>query len=393
MTLEIRRRYNFDEWELIAEYDGEEFTGDEDFLDAFRSLEGEDEEEVIEEFDGPNLIAAPVEAEEKGDSPLAQEIAESAVDALSQIREKDGVGSGTAGAGQATYGGAGDPDDEEDEEREKSDGHISGPFTNGVSIRLEEDEVYCEDSGEVYEIEDDLDDWQCPGCGEDLSDLTKSGPDFGEMDEALMKLYQNVVWWKVEEDDPDLSKAPGVWRGEEDVPEFVKRFIDEAINEDAFWQGDFEDLPQGARIRMQDVFQDTMTQDEGWSVSDLVDELQDEFAGLTKDHALKIARTETAAIANKAREEAYEQRPDTEEYEFYWTGPEDHRTTPICSWLKSQTHPKHGGSPVSGMDELRELFERAAKVHDDFDGMTEERFDEYVPHHQCRHTFVREVYL
>jgi len=55
--LEIRRRYNTNDWETIAYYEDGEFRGDSDFVEAFKSLEGAPEDTILEEFDGPNTLA------------------------------------------------------------------------------------------------------------------------------------------------------------------------------------------------------------------------------------------------------------------------------------------------------------------------------------------------
>jgi len=57
LTVKIKRRYNFDEWELIATYEDGTFSGDEDFLKSFNWLEGASEAEILDEFNGPNLLA------------------------------------------------------------------------------------------------------------------------------------------------------------------------------------------------------------------------------------------------------------------------------------------------------------------------------------------------
>lgn len=317
MTLKIKRRYNFDDWELIAEHRDGQFEGDEDFLEHFAWLEGEDEETIMNELDGPNLIA--VRPEET---------------------EKEGMTSGTAGAGQATYGGAGD-DEEEDEG----------------------------DTAEKIFKETDA--------------------SFEEIDEAFFRMHKNVVQWQPEEGE-SLEKAPMMWRGGESMPEFVKEYIRKALDAGAFWQGDFASLPADARRKLKDVFERSMTQPQGWSLSSLVENIQEEFPTVDTNDAEEIARNESAAIANKARKEAYEASEDAgEEFEYYWSGPADHRTTPLCEKMKELTNPNYGGTPRP-MGELKQLLMREAK---NFEGGTPDRIDDLVPHYQCRHTFTREVYL
>lgn len=225
----------------------------------------------------------------------------------------------------------------------------------------------------------------------------KAEPTFEEIDDEFMKVYENAVWWGLGEEDPDLSKAPRMWRGSEHVPEFVKNLIEEALERGALWTGQYENIPSSVMDKLEEVFREKMTQPQGWSLGSLTEALQDEF-GVSEDYAEVVVRNETAALANKGRELAYEQQEGSEDYEFYWSGPADHRTTPICEYAKEQTHPRHGGEPVS-LDELRRILKDAMNpsinphLDGEFAGATPERLDDWVPHHQCRHSFVRKSRL
>lgn len=55
--LEIKRRYDGNNWETIAHYEDGEFRGDTDCVESFDWLEGHDEEQILEEIDGPDLLA------------------------------------------------------------------------------------------------------------------------------------------------------------------------------------------------------------------------------------------------------------------------------------------------------------------------------------------------
>lgn len=81
------------------------------------------------------------------------------------------------------------PDDLEDEtpdtQSKADDGHVLGPATNGVSYRLEDDEIYCESTAEVFR-ESDAEGSTCPCCGE-TADLSKSFADAdGDGDEKAL---------------------------------------------------------------------------------------------------------------------------------------------------------------------------------------------------------------
>lgn len=637
MTIQVKRRYNFDEWEPIAEYRDGEFEGDDDFLDAFGHLEGRDGEAILERFDGPNLLAMRPESDESGseddgggDEPLADEIAESAAKSLSEK-----LGSGAAGTGSATYGGAGDDESLPEQcrscgENDRMEGSmvceecaedgvekewVSDPtpeapnrWTNtetgeyryqegkpGSGGGLGEDETeggdrdfaltsqeedeletltechgergrghedciklsdnfehigggddraaYKNDSGHILKVAKgkemglpgphgtevnkraveswnrvkgtDAEEYVLPvvesaednswivqneatfdvseeeadevrskikeagftpldssaknfartpegdvvfaDLGDGIVESNKSksenpysfveenggvskereyvnnvheAPDdavvrtdeddnlyyekslpawevlerrrqqsleksegFERIDDELMKFYTHVVWWGLEEQEEgtlDLSKAPEMWQSSEEVPEFVEEYIREAIQDDAFWQGRFDELPAGAGQHVQSMFEEKMTQPQGWSLGSVIDDLEETYSNVDKDYLLMLTRNEVAAVANKAREEAYEDaEKEGETFEYYWSGPEDFRTTDVCSELKEETHPRFDGSPRP-LGELKELMEDIAQKHPE--GKTQ-RLDEWVPHFQCRHTFVRKVYL
>lgn len=55
--LEIRRRYDGNNWETIAYYEDGQFRGDQDFVQAFAYLEGAPVEDILQQFDAPNTLA------------------------------------------------------------------------------------------------------------------------------------------------------------------------------------------------------------------------------------------------------------------------------------------------------------------------------------------------
>jgi len=104
--------------------------------------------------------------------------------------------------------------------------------------------------------------------------------------------------------------------------------------------------------------------------------------GLSQQDAEAIARTETQALVNKAREEGYREEFDLEQERFDWVGPTDDRTTDACEWIKSQI-PEEGVR----LETLKELVQEAPE-HDDMITTTPR---EWTPHIQCRHTYTRQV--
>lgn len=210
---------------------------------------------------------------------------------------------------------------------------------------------------------------------------------FVEVDDAFMKMYENSVWYGLNDPGTSLMKAPNMWRGDEYVPDFITDAIERALD-GAIWD-DFKGIPESAVLRLRQEFKENMTQPQGWSVGSLVSDLVDEFAGIDEDQASVIVRNESAAILNSTREEVYKEREDADEYEYYWSGPSDHRTTECCKFIKSEIE-SYGGSVSLQM--LKDILDTAATRFKE-QGGTPERVKDFVPHYQCRHTFVRKVQL
>lgn len=224
---------------------------------------------------------------------------------------------------------------------------------------------------------------------DDADWLAKTDASFEEIDDTFLEAHESIVQWNLSGDEP-MEKAPRMFEGSDRVPEFVKNFIREAFDKGAFWTRNFENVPGHQVERLKQVFKDSLTQPQGWSLSSIIENIQEEFPGVDTEDAELIARNETAALTNTAREQAYTKRGDGDE-KYYWTGPEDHRTTDICHDLKQMTQPKRGGSPVP-LEDLKKALMAKAKEHRGRGG-TPGRVDEWVPHYQCRHTFVRDVHL
>ncbi|AGM11967.1 gpF-like protein [Haloarcula californiae tailed virus 1] len=218
----------------------------------------------------------------------------------------------------------------------------------------------------------------------------ESDLDFDDVDELMFNAFRRTVWWEPD-DGEDFSKAPDMWRSDDYVPEFVKEFIREVIKNGVIYD-QFKDVPKAAIIKIEEIFRDSLTQPQGWSVHSLASDLEDEFPGLSMSQAQTIARNETAAIMNTAREEAYKSRPDEEEYEYYWSNPQDHRTTDVCNEIIEEIDNQGGAVDLPTLKDI--LMDKARKYKDDPEnGGTPGRVGEWLPHFECRSTFVREVYL
>ena len=168
-----------------------------------------------------------------------------------------------------------------------------------------------------------------------------------------------------------------------EVPEFVKQYIRDAIDDGALFS-DFDRIPSRDLMKLRGVFKEELTTD-GWTINSMRDTLMSFAPDLDKFEAERIARTETAAVLNTAREESYViEFPDAT---FYWSGRLDNRTTAACEWLVKTTNPFYGGTPVP-LEELKELIEEAP-THDPDMADDIARPDDFVVHPNERKTLVR----
>jgi hypothetical protein len=184
---------------------------------------------------------------------------------------------------------------------------------------------------------------------------------------------------------------------ESQVPDFVKDRIRDAIFSDTLFS-QFDTIADNDIMQLRNFMEEQLTKD-GWTTDGIAGRLQDLEPELTDSEAERIARTETQALVNDAREEGYRETGMVEDETFYWTGAVDNRTTDACKWLMGGsdladdiggafdgTNPNHGGTPRS-LDELKELIKKAAEKDPDVN--TDAR--EFTPHISCRKTYVRDV--
>jgi len=184
---------------------------------------------------------------------------------------------------------------------------------------------------------------------------------------------------------------------ESQVPDFVKDRIRDAIFSDTLFSK-FQTIEDNDLMQLRTFMDEQLSQD-GWTTDGIAGRLQDLEPELTDSEAERIARTETQALVNDAREEGYRETGMVEDETFYWTGAVDDRTTDACKWLMGGsdladdiggafdgTNPNYGGEPRS-LDKLKELIKKAAKKDPDVN--TDAR--EFTPHINCRKTYVRDV--
>jgi len=218
-------------------------------------------------------------------------------------------------------------------------------------------------------------DFRCLGEGVTDEQLSHAP----EWDRPLLEMFRGVS-------DPDADpNRTLVSFAASDTPEFVLERIREAIMSGATFSH-FEDIDDGRIMEFRQTFADALGTDD-FTLDSMTDSIMD-FADLSRDDAERIARTESSAALNKARELGYEERGEGDA-RFYWTGadPGDARQTEACEWLIRQTNPFHGGDPVP-MGELRDMVAEAPEHDDDMDN-TLARPESWVVHPNERSTFAR----
>jgi hypothetical protein len=186
------------------------------------------------------------------------------------------------------------------------------------------------------------------------------------------------------------------------TPQFVLNRIRDALLQGNIFT-EIESIAASDRDQLRNFMMETLTDERGWTLDGLTDQLQ-QLDGLSnRDDAERVARTETTSILNSSREIAYEEQ-GKDDQRFYWTGALDSRTTETCKYLQNGfdadltnpgdfsglrrpegTDPFEGGTPMQ-LEELKEHVKEVARA--DSEISTQPR--ELVPHINCRSTFVLE---
>ncbi len=208
--------------------------------------------------------------------------------------------------------------------------------------------------------------------------LTKS--EWRNVDDALYGAFENQI---MPESAPGVEKR--VWTTDDQLPDYVQDVLREVLAGGRAIFDEFESVPGRVQDKVADIIGDNLLDEDGWSLGEITDDLQDSFDGISEGQAETVARTETSSVLNEAREEGYEDRPDTggPQERFMWVGPDDSRTTDACEKLKRLTNPDYGGDPMT-MPELKRAEEA---VHSEF--FPDLEFRTHVVHINERHTFRR----
>lgn len=220
-----------------------------------------------------------------------------------------------------------------------------------------------------------------PGSIRDRT-LEKVGANYEAVDDLLMAAIEKQVWRDMDE----IEKAPNMWRRSANVPLYVRSFVEQAAQDTDVLYDSFDGVPHMAALMVHRIIREQVTSPEGWSIETIRDELDDEFTGIDTRQAETIARTEVAAILNTARKLAMQQADENPD--VYWSGPQDHRTTDLCTEVKAEIERRGGYITLTELEDL--LYQKARAYRHDYG--TPRRVSEYIPHYQCRHTFVRAEY-
>jgi hypothetical protein len=217
---------------------------------------------------------------------------------------------------------------------------------------------------------------RCLGEGVTDTDLQHAP----EWDRPLLEMHRKVSAPDSPTDRNLVSFA------ESATPEFVLERIREAIMSGAMFS-EYEDVPSSRLMELREEMADSLTVDTGFTLDSITENLMEFEADLSRDEATRIARTESSAVLNKAREIGYEEEGEADR-RFYWSGaaPGDDRQTEACEWLIRETNPLHGGDPVP-MDELRDMVEEAPEHDPEMDDNLA-RPESWVVHPNERSTLV-----
>lgn len=191
---------------------------------------------------------------------------------------------------------------------------------------------------------------------------------------TLDKAYEHIVWAD------ETTKAEPFWDDDESVPDFVLEVIGDVIPD--VLETDLESLPGAIGSTLIDIFEDNLTQEQGWSLASISRNIRDEF-GVGYDEAELVARTETSKIMNEAREEGYERvgALEDDDRKFHWKGPGDVRTTDACEWMKQATGYSSSSDMLQKYGEPESIDNPGEPVtYDELIALEKEATEKFFPH-------------
>lgn len=216
--------------------------------------------------------------------------------------------------------------------------------------------------------------------GEEESPPSLSKEEVEQLDEILFRTHVEQIYPESVEDITEKRVFSS-----NDVPDYVLEKIREALDDGAVFDAieSAGERVEEVKESIEDILEDNLLDEDGWTLGDISDDIQEEFPNLSEGEAEQVARTETSSTLNTAREKGYEERDDAATLRFKWVGPDDSRTTDACEEMKERTDPDKGGTPLS-MPELKRLEQEIAEK--EFPGLS---YREHVLHPDERHTFRR----
>ena len=163
----------------------------------------------------------------------------------------------------------------------------------------------------------------------------------------------------------------------------IKAYFDEvwaAIHkEDALWDT-YAGLTETQSDTVNSILENHFTR-KSISLKEIMGDLT-ETVGIDEAQARNIARTEMSAVVNKARELDWNERDPEGGWKYKWVGPDDNRTSEVCSIIKRRT---------AGGVSLKELKTIVKEEAIRYAGKSKSKYKsrDLVPHISCRHTAIR----
>jgi len=159
------------------------------------------------------------------------------------------------------------------------------------------------------------------------------------------------------------------------TPQFVKDMLQKAVLSGGPIFSDIESIPSSELQDFRMFMMEELT-DDGWTISDMQDEIVDRF-GVDPSDAETMARSTTQNMVSKAAAEGYRQREDADDLRFKWPEINDGRDSDVCEDIVAQVPDE--GLPL---EELQDTIHDVAEDHDlDPRGWT--------PHPNCRRRPIR----
>lgn len=154
----------------------------------------------------------------------------------------------------------------------------------------------------------------------------------------------------------------------------------EALQDRSVLWESFAGMTDQLSSQVDDVIERAFQRPLGYDLKAMVDEMR----GVVDAQAFRlerIARTESQHVVNVGRAEGFKRQDPEGDFVYRWAGPNDHRTTPICSRIKTRT------GDGKNLEQLAEIV-RAESLRGNGPKWV---YRDWTPHIQCRHRLLRVV--